>query len=287
MQSKPDLTKPINGLDQELTRCFRERGFLQPSAEARFALRFFLGLDQNRLQSTAPLLADEQQRLTQALERRLNHEPWQYIEGTAVFGPYQFRVGPGCLIPREDSFLMVEAIVHLSRQFTSILDWGTGSGCLGITLALQFPQSQVSLVDISQAALQWATLNCEEHNVTDRVTVDIVQHFDDYSHWNGDLLISNPPYLTSKEMNETMAELRFEPSIALDGGEQGVNFYQPLIDYAAQHLEQDGVLALEYGSAHQLAVLNRWCAQKGFVKIVDGKDFSSLPRFSLWSKTFG
>ena len=208
-------------------------------------VRFGLSMADILCDKVNQLSADDQKELETMTQRLEKGEPVQYIIGMADFCGRQFHVAPGVLIPRPETEELCRWIVEKSGDKTSILDIGTGSGCIAITLALEIPEATVTAWDISDEALQIAQKNAKTlgANVCFE-RQDILNNPPDACY---DLIVSNPPYIQPKE-SDGMAKnvLDYEPHQALfTPDDQPIIFYQRIGDYAWQHLKQGGALYFE------------------------------------------
>jgi release factor glutamine methyltransferase len=201
--------------------------------------------------------------ISQALRRRINGEPIQYILGKTEFMGLEFKVNPDVLIPRPETEILVETVIKQvsaiscklkavscePRKF-NILEIGTGSGCIAISLAKFMPQAKFFATDISRKALDIARQNARLNNVTDRIKFihsDLfagqrVNRLTSY-----DIIVSNPPYIHRQEIKRLAAEIQYEPVSALDGGRDGLDFYRRIIHQAPGFLKKEGLLILEMG----------------------------------------
>ena len=214
--------------------------------------RLKLYLDFERVLTDPQLTA-----LRAMVKRRAEREPLQHIVGSACFCGLDFAVTPDVLIPRPETELLAErAWQYLQRleaesaqERPSILDVGTGTGCLAITLATRCPATTVQAVDISEPALAIAILNAKRHGVSDRIQF---HHSDVFSvlpkELRFDLIVSNPPYIPTAELRTLQPEVRnFDPALALDGGMDGLTFYRRLATEAPAYLKSQGRLMAEFG----------------------------------------
>ena len=182
------------------------------------------------------------------IEKRREHIPLQYIFGKWCFMGEEFYVSESCLIPRPDTEILVEKAIKCIKKGARIADLCTGSGCIGISVLNNRDDiSHLTLVDISPDALNMAKKNVYYHSVNDRcefiegdVTKDILQG--EY-----DAILSNPPYILSKDMDSLSPEVRKEPYIALCGGEDGLDIIRPIVYSSADHLTDGGILMIEFG----------------------------------------
>lgn len=216
--------------------------------------------------------------------RRAKGEPVAYIMGEKEFWSRRFKVGPGVLIPRPETELLVErAKTLVGNQPLSILDIGTGSGVLGITLAAEYPLSRVTASDISEEALAYARENAAAHGVSDRVAFLSGDFFANVPQGPFDLIVSNPPYIATGELENLPVSVKdFEPRGALDGGNEGLAFYGQIGKCAPHLLAPNGFLIVETGedNAHQTADIFR---ENGLTASVF-KDYAGLDRMVVAEK---
>lgn len=276
--------KPLGQLRRELPGAFL--GCAQPEAEARHLLCHYLGLSHSWMIThvDATLTAEEQGRGLFALEARLKGEPWAYIEGFAVFDNRKFAVGPGVLVPREDSLPLLDAMMPLLPQGARFVDWCAGSGALGLTLAARREDVRGVLVEKSPAALRYAWLNRRFLGLQDRVA--LVHGCDERAlpYWQGQVFLANPPYITDAEMQTLSAEVAREPKMALAGGSDGLALYPQLIRYCGAHLEVGGIAGFEFGSAAQGDQIDRWLEDEGFERLAWCEDLGGNRRSGIWRR---
>lgn len=211
-------------------------------AELRFAA-------QNELDDDALAL------LNACLERRVSGEPVQYILGFADFMGLKFHVDKRVLIPRQDTETLVEAaVIDLQRRENpKVLDLCTGSGAIGLSIKSLIPDAQMTLTDISISALEVAEKNAKALSLS--VNFRHGDLFKAVGREKFDLIVSNPPYLRTDEMENLQREVRFEPAIALEAGERGMDFYERIAQDAAEHLYSGGTIYLETGCEQARDVL--------------------------------
>ncbi len=190
-------------------------------------------------------------------EKRAKGEPLQYILGKCEFFGLEFKVRPGVFIPRPETEILVEQAIGISNAIRNtqgairILDIGTGSGNIAISLAKNIPNSKITAVDISQEAINLAKENAKLHGVRDRIEFineDILM-FSQYEipDTQYDLIISNPPYIKSADIEKLQIEVQKEPRLALDGGQDGLNYYRAIIELSSKFLKPNGILLFEAG----------------------------------------
>jgi len=204
------------------------------------------------------LTSQEAATYAKLIERRAAGVPTQYLAGSQEFWGLEFEVGPGVLIPRPETEHVIEvALSRLGARRTDrlrIADVGTGSGCIAIALASEFPYAEIVATDISAPALDYARRNAARHGLSRRIRfrqADILRasaNADDEASSGFDLLVSNPPYVGRADAPELPREVRdHEPPEALFAGDQGLDFYPRLIHEAAEALRPSGTLVFEIG----------------------------------------
>ena len=220
--------------------------------------------------------------LAAQVQRLIAGEPLQYVLGVVEFCGRPFQCDPRALIPRPETELLVEKALEFSKIWKQptprICDLGTGTGCIAITLALERPHSRIFAVDISAAALALAHANAERHGVADRIEFREADLLAPFAAHSLDLIISNPPYVSTAEWMELAPPIRdHEPRCALDGGPEGLDVIQKLISQAAEKLLPNGFLALEIGEdqGRRVADLLRI---NGFMNVAVHKDFAGWDR---------
>lgn len=206
-----------------------------------------------------PLTKDELARLREMVQRRVRHEPLQYIIGTADFFGLTFEVGPAVLIPRPETEILVDHLLRHLRTNTGpvrCLDIGTGSGIIPVTVAVNVPAAEWTCMDISDSALACAHANAIRHGVAERVTVvhgDFLETLPAGGPW--DVLTMNPPYIGVDEMSELEPEVReFEPRTALTDSADGLTFYRRFAELLGDLLVPGGRAFLEVGHGQADAV---------------------------------
>ena len=216
---------------------------------------YALGLGNAELMARENFSDEEISKINALISRRKNHEPLQYIMGVADFYGRDFEVNSGVLIPRHDTETLIEAAKKVFKPDEKFvfLDWGTGSGCIAITLLLEFQNSFAYMLDASPEAVKCAEKNLARFNVQDRAKLISSLNLDEKIF---DLIISNPPYIPSGEIKNLMPEVRdFEPVLALDGGTDGMDFYKIIFAQSEKILKPEGFLILEAGDLNQVQEL--------------------------------
>jgi release factor glutamine methyltransferase len=212
----------------------------------------------------------------QAIARRARHEPVQYITSTQEFYGRPFAVTPAVLIPRPETEHLVEAALALEPRPNRILDIGTGSGILAITLALDIPAAAVTAVDISEDALAVARQNAHALNASQQIRFLTSDLFSAIEQEQYDCIVSNPPYVANTELLEPQVR-DYEPPAALYAGTDGMAIYRRLVPGAVRHLTPGGHLLLEIGQGQREAVAVL-LAESGYREIRFHADLQGIPR---------
>ncbi len=250
----------------------------------------------------------ESSRFSTLVSRRMRGEPVQYLTGTTEFYGREFVVSPAVLIPRPETELIVDhvrpflkdRVRHLSMEpamntgprktgetpfglSARFADIGTGSGVLAVTLALECPSVLGYATDVSEVALGIARKNAKCLLTDDRrlrfLRGSLLSPLKPWSIPGMDLIVSNPPYITTREMDRLPDEIRrFEPEIALDGGEDGLDFYRGLIDEAPGYLQKGGMIAVEIGTEQSVAVTRLMVDRGVYGSIRVVKDYNGFDR---------
>lgn len=230
-------------------------GCPDPDFDAVELTRLVTGQDP-RLSET-PLTEEQAARLARLAALRFERRPLQYIEGKWGFLDFEVQVGEGVLIPRQDSeAICLKAIDLLKGQAApAVLDLCAGSGCLGLAVKSRCPAARVTAVEKSAEALPWLQKNAAEalpgfdaaHPALNVQQGDVFQWNKGQAEGQFDLILANPPYLTAEEMRTLQPEVEFEPAMALDGGEDGLNFYRHIAKAYRPLTKPGGWLVMEFG----------------------------------------
>lgn len=243
------------------------------------------GLSQEYLITHRELFASEEtcQKLSAYADRAAAGEPLAYILGEWDFFGMTLYINSDVLIPRDDTCALAELAVEkglLLEQDPRILDLCTGSGCVGLAIAQKVKDARVTLADISREALAVAKKNVTIQKLTGRVSCVQVDALRTPPAFLGafDMIVSNPPYVRSDEMPGLESSVRdFEPHLALDGGEDGLDFYRTIIRNYKEVLKEDGLMAFEFGMGQGDDVC-QILADNGFEILQRKKDFGNIER---------
>jgi len=243
-------------------------------------LAFVLGVDRVWVltNSYEDLQPPDRKEFVRLVKRRASGYPLQYITGTKEFMSFEFFVPEGVLIPRSDTELLIEAVVEAGMQFKHILDIGTGTGAIAVTLAKLLPGTCVTALDISRKAVETARENARRRGVGGRVKVLHADLFTWKTDNSFDAVVSNPPYIPSRDLPLLQKEVKFEPRQALDGGLDGLKFYHRLTLVALHCLVTGGLFAVETGDGQAEAVSGIITARGGFKGIEILRDYGGRQR---------
>ena len=260
------FSTPRDLLRYAVTRFTRENLFFGHGSdnafdEAAFLILHTLSLPPDRLEPflDATLLPEETAAVLDVIDRRVNERiPAAYLTGEAWLQGYAFHVERGVIIPR--SFL-AELIVEQFAPWvtdpdsvTDILELCTGSGCLAVMLADQFPNAQVDAVELSPAALDVARTNIDRYALKDRVRLHHADLYDGIPEKRYQLIVTNPPYVNQTSMKKLPPEYRHEPHMALSGGFDGMDIVRRIVDTAGERLTDNGLLIVEIGNEAENAM---------------------------------
>lgn len=249
--------------------------------EAKLILKHYLGV------SDAVLLTDYNREISKeqeaviekAVHKRKERYPLQYILGEWDFYKYTFKVGEGVLIPRSDTEILVEKAVEYLKNTKNpqVLDLCAGSGCIGISIAKDYPHSTVTLVEKFDKAFRYLEQNIKLNDAKNAKALNGDVLKGDASDGIYDLIVSNPPYIPPNEMDIISPETNFEPETALLGGEDGMLFYKAIIENYKKSLKKGGMLGFEVGINEDEAVANL-LKDALFKNITVTKDFNGINR---------
>jgi release factor glutamine methyltransferase len=248
-----------------------------PRLNAEVLLSHCLSVDKTYLYTHDDRLLDdaEYQKIEDALYERISGVPIQYIVGRQEFYGRYFSVNPDVLIPRPETENIVEIVLAFGAPSSaSIIDVGTGSGCIGLTLALEMPEAHVTIADISHEALRTAKSNAARLGAkASIVCMDLL----DATSGPFDIVVSNPPYVSPAESSRLQVEVReHEPHVALFAPEDGLAMFRRLIPAAEGVLSPGGYLVMEIGAGLEERVLGLFGAQ--WQLFPTRRDLQGIPR---------
>ena len=271
----------VRDLIRNAKKHLADAGYNEVDAEILFA--HLLGISRMEIHNPIALekamedLGDIAEDYHQLINRRTSHEPLQYITGIAHFRNLDLEVGPGVLVPRPESELMVSYLLALIEQRTgtvSVIDLGAGSGALAIALTTESDQVRVIAVENSGDAIKWLHKNVAKYAPEMRVVEADVK--DALPGVKADFVIANPPYIPSDE--EVPEDVKREPAAALFGGQTGLELPKVFIDAAARLLKSGGVLAIEHTELQNQAISG--LLEEMFINIELHYDLNDRPRWT-------
>ncbi len=274
-------------LYKDSTKKLEQEGILTSKLDVKILLSFLLDIDSKELIMYFNQHIDRKfiNNFEQLLKRRLNREPIANIVNKKSFWSYDFFVNENVLTPRSDSEILVEAVLsnyNNMNENLNILDLGTGSGCLILSLLKMYKNATGLAIDISDKALQVAKQNAKN------LKVENIQFLK--NNWNDniedkfDIIISNPPYIPTKEIKELEPEVnKFNPLLALDGGEDGLNCYRYLAKSLDKNLKKNTKIFLEIGK-NQEKDIEKIFNENGYKLLKIYKDLAEINRILCFKK---
>lgn len=257
-----------------------DSGIDNPRREARLLLAHHMGQSVEQLIAFPERPVDAIDAFKSLIARRANREPLSHITGQREFWSLAFEVSRNVLDPRPDSETLIEAVLGAIADKSAplrIVDFGTGSGCLLLTLLSELPNATGVAVDISADALAVAQRNAERHNLSNRCRF-LLSNWAESLDGSFDIVISNPPYIETASIDQLEPEVaNFEPVQALDGGADGLAAYRILIPQAKNILSSEGFIALELGQGQDPTV-TALLEEAGLKDVAVHKDLAGIPR---------
>jgi len=279
------------------TDCLEAAGIDEAFADAELLVFHAANMDRIDAYVNNPeVKSSDSAKVRRLLQRRLKGEPVQYIVGQIEFLGLTIKVGRGVLIPRPETELLVEEAIKAvmrnkisvaskeknalrvtQRASLSVLDLCTGSGCIALSLAKEFPDAEVYGTDLSKEALVYAKKNAKANDIKN-VTFLQGSLFEPVKGKAYDLITANPPYIRRSELETLQREIRdWEPISALDGGEDGMDFYRTILSSADQFLNPGGSLFLELGY-DQAEAVKKVAKRQGFLDLTVINDYAGIGR---------
>ena len=268
---------------------FRDKNFDNPRTEIELLIQHLIGCKKIDLYLQFEKIVKPKELITLRswVKRRINREPIQYITRSSEFYGRKFIVDQNVLIPRPETEILIDVSVEIlsKKNSPTIIDIGTGSGCIGITLALEIPSSNIIAIDISDSALSIAKKNADMYSIRniEFFRLDILNQ--DIIHI-ADMLISNPPYISKEEIPDLMEDVKdFEPMIALTDKSDGLDFYRKFSDIMPHVIKKNGTAILEVGrGSHPDRVKEIFC-KSGYNNIDIVEDLNKDKRVFIISNS--
>jgi release factor glutamine methyltransferase len=272
----------------EAAQALSHAGIDSARLDAEVLMGHVLGLARAQLLTAAefPLSEVHLRQYRELLRRRLMREPIAYITGRQEFWSLEFHVAPDVLIPRPETERLVETASALARELPElhplhVLDIGTGSGAIAVSLAKELPSAVIWATDVSQAALEIARRNAACNSVAARVRFFHGDLFEAVSEFTGRfaLIVANPPYIRSAQIDALDQEVRlWEPRGALDGGADGLDFYRRIARQARDYLAPNGAVAVEVGADMGKEVSGLFTAAGCYTGVAIFQDYAGRDR---------
>lgn len=259
-----------------------EAGFEAPAFEALCLTEKVFGFNRLALITKGEETVASEEKLAvlaELTEKRLNHEPLQYLLGKLSFMGIDLLVGEGVLVPRDDTEVVTSLCIdYLScKESPNVIDLCAGSGAISLALE-KYANCKVTAVELSDKAFSYLTQNIKLNNsAVNALNGDIFECHKDIADNSLDLIVSNPPYIKTADIASLQKEVQHEPAMALDGGESGLDFYRRIVPLWKSKLKAGGALAFELGEG-QYDEVSRILADNGFGGITESIDFGGVQR---------
>ena len=283
MKSFKNMT--LNAVCKQGEKILKDAGIADADFDSLYLLEHFFGADRTALILHGDRTADESlcERFFSAIEERTTGKPLQYIVGKWNFMGYDFYVGEGVLIPRDDTEILVETAIDYLKKTNiknpKVIDLCSGSGAIAVSVAKMFPDSDVIALEYSDLAIEYLKKNIKL-NCADNVRVfkgDVTKCYEEFQDEQFDIVISNPPYIQSEEIDTLQPELQFEPRMALDGGKDGLYFYRIITAKWSNKVRQGGMIAFEVGE-EQFEPVSEFVKNRGFEGVTYKLDLQGFKR---------
>jgi release factor glutamine methyltransferase len=276
-------TKTLLEVLQSTTAYFTKHEIESPRLNAEHLIAHVLKMSRLELylEFETRLNENELAQLRELLKRRAQREPLQHLLGTVEFCRQTFAIDKRAMVPRPETEELVELIASCQLPIATcrIVDVGTGSGAIALSLAMKFPKAQILAVDISDEALALACENANRLGLSDRFKFrkgNLLEGLDE----RFDLVVANLPYISMQDRHLLSPEVLHDPEVSLFAGDRGDELIRKLIEQAPSRLNQRGLLALEIG-INQSEALCEFLRQKNYHDIESKKDYSGVTRFLL------
>jgi len=261
---------------------FQENGFTVPRKEIELLLQDILGCSRVDLylRFEEPIPNTQLVKLRNWVQRRKKREPIQYITGKAGFYNLMLTVTPDVLIPRPESERLIEVILETidKKADISILDVGTGSGCIALALGYELPNTKVTGIDKSAKAIEIAQINAVDLKI-ENVSFSQIDLFAFNIEYKYDILVSNPPYIPQQDIESLMPDVKnFEPISALTDSNDGLNFYRKFSEISSNLINKDGWLFLEVGLGEHPKTAMKLFSNNKFKNVELIKDYNNADR---------
>ena len=254
----------------------------EPNLKSRLLMQFILNKPRQYLlvHDNEELTQEQEKKYLENIEKITKGIPLQHITHSQEFMKMNFYVNEDVLIPRADTEILVEEVINIAKKINAkkILDLCTGSGAIAVSLAKYIEDSQITAIDISGEALRVAKLNARNNEVEDKITFIKSDLFKNVVKEKYDIIVSNPPYIKRDVIKKLNKEVQKEPNIALDGGNDGLDFYRKIISEGYEYLKYKGYMCLEIGYDQKKEVIEIIEKQEKYSNTYSKKDLSGNDR---------
>lgn len=269
-------------LEQAINK-LKENNIEEATSKARRLLAYSLNVSKEYLitHNNDAINEEKIKEYNKYIEEQISGKPIQYIIGKQEFMGIEFTVNENVLIPQPDTEILVEKTIEIIKKIKEpkVLDLCTGSGAIAVSIAKYVPDAKVYASDISKKALQVAKINDKENKVN-FIESNLFENIEG----NFDVIVSNPPYIKTKEIKALSKEVQNEPHLALDGGQDGLYFYREIIEEAHKYLSEKGYLCLEIGDDQKEEVVDLINRSGKYENIQVYKDFGGNDRVVICNK---
>lgn len=276
----------INEILKYSINTLRKNNIDEPILKSKILVAHILGKEKEYLiiNGEKKLDISDIEKVKKGISRLAKGCPIQYITNMQEFMGLEFWVNENVLIPQPDTEILAEEVINLGRQIKNvkILDLCTGSGAIAISIAKNINVKKIIASDISKEALKVAKLNCKRYNL-ENVELKFSNLFENI-HEKFNIIVSNPPYIKTDVIKSLSKEVQNEPYIALNGGQDGLEFYRKIINKAYEYLEEDGYLCLEIGYDQKDEVMGLIENSNKYKAINSKKDLTGNDRMILCRK---
>lgn len=247
-----------------------------PKLKARLLMQFTLNKSRQYVivNDNKELNIEEEKKYFDSISKMRQGIPLEHITHQKEFMKLNFFVNENVLIPRQDTEILVEEVITIAKKINAkkILDLCTGSGAIAISLAKYLPESEITAIDISNEALKVAKKNAVSNQVESQITFINTDMFTNLTSQKFDIIVSNPPYIKRNVIENLDEEVKNEPYIALDGGEDGLKFYKKIVKESYEYLKYKGYLCLEIGFDQKIDVIELIENEEKFENTYSKKD---------------
>lgn len=256
-----------------------------PKLKSRLLMQFIVNKTRQYVivNDMKELNLNEERRYFEAISKMRKGIPLEHITHQKEFMKLNFFVNENVLIPRQDTEILVEEVIKIAQKTNAkkILDLCTGSGAIAISLAKYLPESEITAIDISNDALKIAKKNAINNHVENQITFINSDMFTNLNKEKFDIIVSNPPYIRREVIEQLDEQVKNEPYIALDGGEDGLYFYRKIIKESYEYLKYNGYICLEIGFDQKIDVIELIENEEKFDNTYSKKDLYGMDRIII------